>query len=277
MGGYGVGGGSPFTRSQLASDLRALGVERGDMLEIHASLRAVGRVVGGVDAVVLALLDAVSAEGTLAVVASMEDEAIDPSAPLEAQRARRAEVPPFDPARSAVRLEHGVLAERVRTWPGALRGDHPEAGVAAVGARAVWLVAPHPANFAFGAGTPYERLKDAGGKALLLGAPLNTITMLHHAESIAPLPGKITLAYEMPILVDGELVWREYRDIDSVNGAFDYARIVPEGVDAFDVIAGAALEAGVGRMGMVGGARSHLFEAQALVEFAVAWLTERFA
>lgn len=268
--------GPPFTRSQLAADLRALGVERGDVLEIHASLRAVGRVVGGVDAVVLALLDAVGAEGTLAVVASMEDEAIDPPAPLEAQRARRAEVPSFDPARSAVRREHGVLAERIRTWPGASRGDHPEAGVAAVGAWAAWLVAPHPADFAFGVGTPYERLKEAGGKALLLGAPLNTITMLHHAESIAPLPDKVVISYEMPVLVGGERVWRAYRDIDSASGAFDYARVVPEGVDAFDVIARAALEAGVGRAGPVGMAWSHLLPAQALVEFAVGWLTERF-
>ena len=268
--------GLALTRSRLTADLRALGVARGDILEIHASLRAIGKVAGGVDAVALALLDAVGEEGTLAVVASMEDEAVDFSEAREAQRARRSEIPPFDPARSAVRREHGVLAERVRTWPGAVRGNHPEAGVAAVGARAAWLVAPHPTDFAFGAGTPYERLKQAGGKVLLLGAPLNTITMLHHAETIAPLPGKVTLAYEMPVLVGGERVWREHRDIDSANGAFDYGRVVPPGVDAFDVIAGAALEAGVGRAGMVGGARSHLFEAQALVEFAVGWLTERF-
>ena len=268
--------GLPLTRSRLAADLRALGVAPGDLLEIHASLRAVGKVIGGVDAVVLALLDAVGAEGTLAVIASMEDEPVDFSEPREAQRARRAEIPPFDLARSVVRREHGVLAERVRTWPGGLRSDHPEAGIAALGARAAWLTAQHPADFAFGPGAPYERLKQAGGKVLLLGAPLNTITMLHHAETIAPLPGKISVVYEMPVLADGERVWREYRDIDSANGAFDYARVVPPGVDAFDVIAGAALEAGVGRTGMVGCARSHLFEAQALVDFAVAWLTERF-
>ena len=268
--------GPPFTRSQLAADLRALGAAQGDLLEIHASLRAVGRVVGGVDAAVLALLDAVGAEGTLAVVASMEDEPIDPAQPPEAQRARRAEVPPFDPARSVVRREHGVLAERVRTWSGALRGDHPEAGVAALGARAAWLASPHPADFAFGVDTPYERLKEAGGKVLLLGAPLNTVTMLHHAETIAPLPGKITLTYEMPVLANGERVWRQYRDIDSAAGAFDYARVLPHGVDAFDVITAAALEAGIGKTGRVGGARSHLLGAQALVDFAVAWLTERF-
>ena len=143
---------------------------------------------------------------------------MDFSEPRESQRARRAEIPPFDLARSVVRRDHGVLAERVRTWPGALRSDHPEAGVAALGARAAWLTAQHPADFAFGPGTPYERLKQAGGKVLLLGAPLNTITMLHHAESIAPLPGKINVVYEMLVLVDGERVWREYRDIDSANG-----------------------------------------------------------
>ncbi|MDE2765721.1 MAG: AAC(3) family N-acetyltransferase, partial [Chloroflexota bacterium] len=86
----------PLTRSRLAVGLRTLGVAPGDLLEIHASLRSIGKVAGGVDAVVLALLDAVGAEGTLAVIASMEDEPVDLSEPREAQRAGRAGIPPFD-------------------------------------------------------------------------------------------------------------------------------------------------------------------------------------
>ena len=62
-------------------------------------------------------------------------------APLQERAA--AEYPGFDPAISEANREHGRLPERLRTWPGAIRGPHPEAGMVAVGARAAWLVLPH--------------------------------------------------------------------------------------------------------------------------------------
>lgn len=53
----------PRSSSDLAAQLRRLGVRGGDMLMVHASLRAVGPVVDGAEGVVLALEEAVGGLG----------------------------------------------------------------------------------------------------------------------------------------------------------------------------------------------------------------------
>jgi aminoglycoside 3-N-acetyltransferase len=49
----------------FAEDLCRLGVLLGDTLMIHASLRAVGTLLGGSDALLVALEEAVGPDGTL--------------------------------------------------------------------------------------------------------------------------------------------------------------------------------------------------------------------
>ena len=52
------------TRAELARDLARMGIERGDTLFVHSSLKSLGYVEGGAGAVIGALQDAVGAEGT---------------------------------------------------------------------------------------------------------------------------------------------------------------------------------------------------------------------
>lgn len=170
----------------------------------------------------------------------------------------------------------GTLPERLRTWPGALRSDHPECSAAALGPAALSLIDPHPAHDAFGAGTPLARLVAANGQVLMLGAPLETITLLHHAETVAVAGPKIRVNYRMPVLENGKRVWRDFRDINSSFGAYDHPPLVPAGVDPFEFLARCALASGVGTAGVVGVGASHLFDAQALVHFAVDWLERAF-
>jgi aminoglycoside N3'-acetyltransferase len=56
----------PSTRSTLTKQLGELGVRPGDVVMVHASLRAIGPVVGGANTIIRALLDAVGPAGTLA-------------------------------------------------------------------------------------------------------------------------------------------------------------------------------------------------------------------
>lgn len=197
--------------------------------------------------------------------------------PPEVQTAYREELPAFDRFRSAANRQNGIIAERLRTWPGAVRSAHPEVGIVAVGAKAQWVAEPHEDDFAFGNGTPFERIKNAAGKVLMLGAPLGTITMLHHAETISDAPGKRLITHEIPVLVDGKRVWKEYRDIDSSSrGAYPHERILSSGEDSFEAIAKAALAMGVGSQGSVAAAHCYLFPAKELVAVALAWIQERF-
>ena len=95
--------------------------------------------------------------------------------------------------------------------------------MAAIGARADWLTADHPLNHGFGRGSPLEKLCEAGGEVLLLRAPLDTVTLLHHAESLADVPSKRTVRYRQPILRDGGKTWVEVEEYDTNHGVLrDY-------------------------------------------------------
>lgn len=267
----------PLTRSGLTADLRALGVREGGVLMVHVRMSALGWVVGGTQSVVEALLEALGPEGTLAAYAGWEDDPYHLEEwPEEWRSAYLAELPPFDPELSAADPDHGRIPERVRTWPGARASAGHVARVVAVGARAGWLTADHPWDDPFGPGSPLARLVDAGGQILLLGAPLDTLTILHHAEALASSSEKRRVTYRIPVRRDANLAWREVRDIDSSQGAFPYERVLSEGEEAFTAIAGLALSMGAGRTGRAGEAPCHLFDAPSLVDFAVAWIEEHF-
>jgi hypothetical protein len=96
--------------------------------------------------------------------------------PPEYRDAYVADPPVFDVATGEAARDHGRIPERLRTWPGAQRSDHPEASVVAVGARADELTRDHPHDDAYGPDSPFARLVAAEGQVLMLAAPLETIT-----------------------------------------------------------------------------------------------------
>jgi aminoglycoside 3-N-acetyltransferase len=265
------------TRSRLAAELRRLGVRAGAITMVHTRMSAIGWVVGGAETVVRALLDALGPDGTLMAYASWREHVYraEERPPQEDRAEYLVEPPVFDAATAEVDPDYGRIPQRVRTWPGALHSGHPEAGVVAIGARAAWLTAPHPADDAYGAGTPFARLVEAGGKVLMLGAPLDTVTLLHHAEAIAHAPAKRRLSYTVAVADGDRVAERAFTDIDTAEGPFPYERL-GLGEDPFAAIARAALAAGIGTRGRVGRAESHLFAARELTAFAVAWLEQRF-
>src|SRR5919201_429224 len=57
------------SRRQLADDFRRLGVDAGDSIMLHASVRAVGPIAGGPDQIHLALKDVLTERGTLMMYA----------------------------------------------------------------------------------------------------------------------------------------------------------------------------------------------------------------
>lgn len=246
------------TRDGLAADLRRLGIERGDIIMVHASVRSLGPIDGGVETLVWALLDVVGAPGTLLAYVDWDVGTADAYGP---------DPPVFDKRTSRAAREYGVLPETIRTWPGAIRSGNPDAGIAAIGARAQWLCAGHALSYGYGERSPFAKLFDAGAKVLVLGAPLDTMTILHHAEHLARIEGKRVTRYERKIAGDAGIERVEVEE-------FDTSDPVVEGMpaDAFERIARRALEAGLGKSGMVARATSYLFDAAALVRVGVRWL-----
>ncbi|WP_062649685.1 aminoglycoside N(3)-acetyltransferase [Streptomyces maremycinicus] len=180
------------TRDTLAGELRALGVEPGEILLVHSSLSSLGWVCGGAVAVVRGLLDAIGPDGTLVVPTQsgdLSDPALWSRPPVPAQwwERIRANMPAYDPLVTPSRGV-GVIPETVRTWPGALRSAHPHTSFAALGARAAELVDGHAPDCRLGERSPLARLERAGARVLLLGTGYLTCTSFHLAEYRIPAP-----------------------------------------------------------------------------------------
>ncbi|MGB3634375.1 MAG: aminoglycoside 3-N-acetyltransferase [Rubrobacteraceae bacterium] len=267
-----------MTRLRLAGDLEQLGLRPGGLAMVHCRMSALGHVVGGAETIVRALLDVLGTDGTLMAYTGWQDEPPENLDALDeaARRIYLEEHPAYDPRIALSRREHGRVPETLRTWPGASHSGHPEAGVAAVGPLAEALTAEHPYDDAYGASTPYARLVEFGGQVAMLGAPLDTATLVHHAEAVAEVPGKRRVSYSMPVMVGGSRVWRIFSDIDTSEGALPYENILGE-EDYIEHIARTALAAGAGKSGPVGEATAHLLDARKLVEHAVGWIEQNFA
>ena len=258
----------PYTQSQLMNDLQVLGVTQGQIVMMHSSVKAVGPVMGGPNGILQAILDTLGADGTLMMYAGWQDIpdfVLD--LPAEARQAYYAEHPPFDAATARAVREHSILAEFLRTWPGARRSLNPEASMVAVGGFAEQITRDHPLDYGYGAGSPLAKLVEYKGKVLMLGAPLDTITLLHYAENRARMAHKNVVRYQCPVLRDGRTVWVDIEDYNTGEEHADYT---------FDGIARAYLAAGRGRQGNIGNAESYLFDAADLAAFAIEWLEERF-
>ncbi|MFF9350361.1 aminoglycoside N(3)-acetyltransferase [Streptomyces sp. NPDC014734] len=250
-------------RTGLARQLSALGVERGGVLLVHASMRAVGPVSGGVRVVVGALRDALGHHGTL-VVPSFTPENSDTSAHYldrvrgltdRAREALRASMPPFDPATSAA-PSMGLLSETVRLTGGALRSDHPQTSFTALGPLAQQVVAGHRPDCHLGEDSPLARLYELRAGVLMLGTGFDTCTAFHLGEYRVPSPPR--RAYRCVVRAGGRRRWWEYEDV-----ALDDSDFAVLGAD-FARSGGGTLV----RTGPVGSSASRLLELAEAVDFA---------
>ena len=168
-----------WTHSQLVAGFRAAGLNAGDLVLVHSALRKLGPVAGGAAGVIEALRETLGPAGTLAIVAHTY-QLISPQQPVFHETLTPTNV--------------GVLSNVFRQRPGVVRSLHPTHSVAALGPRAAEFVAGHELcnDGPCSAASPYGRLRDWGGKILLLGVGLECCTFFHGCEQWAGLPGAVS-------------------------------------------------------------------------------------
>ena len=252
----------PRTRATLRKDLLTLGVRPGSVLLVHSSVRSLGWVAGGPVAVVQALLDVLGPRGTLVVpthTPGNSDPAVwrNPPVPQPWWSVIRDEMPGFDPSLTPSQWM-GAVPEQVRTWPGALRSDHPHTSFAALGPQAPAIVRGHRLNSMLGEHSPLARIYDLDGDVLLLGVSHGSNTSLHLAEYRVPNPPTAPLGSAV-LTNGGGRSWVWWDDV-----AVDEGDFVALGSD-FD-------DTGEVFIGQVGSAECRLMRQRAAVDFAVGWL-----
>jgi len=255
------------TRASLGVDLADLGLVAGDTVLCHASLRSLGYVCGGAVAVVHALRDVIGPQGTLIVPAQTPDNR-DPASwtgsllagdlgEADTLELIRQNLPAFQPEVSPSR-GMGAIAELVRTWPGALRSEHPQTSFAGIGPRAKVILDGHALESPLGEDSPLARLEEEDAKVLLLGVGMNRVTAFHLAEYRVSNPPM--RSNSCAVMVDSRAQWISYEGIHLDDSDFDQLG------DAFET------ETQAVTTGLVGDAVCHLFDLRAAVNFAVRWL-----
>jgi aminoglycoside 3-N-acetyltransferase len=208
----------------LAAVLGGLGLRRGGVVLVHASLSGSGWRDTDVRDTLLAAL---GPGGTL-VVPAFTPENSDTSSAHRRQTAGmtarekaafRAAMPPFDPDTTPC-PSMGRLAECVRTTPGAVRGAHPQTSFAALGRRAAEMVDGHDPLCHLGENSPLARLYEADAQVLLLRVGFAACTAFHLAEyRTVPAPARRT--YRCVVGTAGN--WIAYQD--AVLDAGDFGAI----------------------------------------------------
>ena len=256
-----------YARGELADAFARLGVVPGDVVMLHASIRAVGPIAGTPDEIHLALEDALTPAGTLLMYASCPqyfDEVGRGHLTPDQERELLEKLPAFDARTARSQRENGALVELFRTYPGSITNAHV-ARFVAWGRHAEHLFVEQPWNYAFGRGSALDRFVALGGKILMLGSDHDTVTFLHYAEHIVDIPNKRVSRFKVPIEENGRRVWRDMEEFDSSDqGAHPswperfFARIV----DGY-------LAATGNTGGRVGDAESYLLDARGLLDYAL--------
>lgn len=199
-----------LTREMLVTKFREIGLQAGDTVMVHSSLRKLGRVEGSPGTVIEALLDAIGPTGDLML------PTFNYTRPLPA--------PYYDPAETPCRT--GIIPETGRKRPDAVRSLHPSHSVAVIGPDAKELTSGHLECRTFGKGSPIDRLAQRGGKVLLLGVDNRSNSAIHVAEEHAKMP-KVSSYDPLPcvnvLMPDGSIVRHQLDTSPSCSLGFNAA------------------------------------------------------
>lgn len=178
-----------WTEPELVAQLKQLGITPGGILLVHSSLRSLGKVEGGAETVVNALLEALGPEGTLLMPGFQSgSEYLFASSGIC-----------FDAKNTP--SECGYLTEYFRNLPNVIRSLSPTHSISGLGPMAESLLADHEkCNVTAGWGSPFEKMIDAGSQILMLGTSRESNTTMHFLENTGGAPTVCAAAFDTSVI-----------------------------------------------------------------------------
>jgi aminoglycoside 3-N-acetyltransferase len=157
---------------QIAENLGELGVEPGDILMVHSSVKSLGEFDGGLESIIKGFLYAISPMGTLLM-------------PTLSWTIQPEEV--FDTRLTTSIV--GLLPEYFRLRPGTIRSLHPTHSVCGTGAMITEFIQDHFLDRTpCGPHSPFRKITQTNGKIVMLGCSLKPNTTMHALEELVEPP-----------------------------------------------------------------------------------------
>lgn len=179
------------TYKTLVHDLHTLGLKVGDTVLVHSSLKSIGHVEGGPDAVIDAFLEVLGESGTLLMPSFQNGSEF-----FLVDRGCK-----FDVVNSPSEL--GIITETFRKRSGVIRSLNPTHCTAGIGTMAEEILSGHEkCDISCGWESPYHKITEAGGKIILLGVTHASNTTLHFVENTNGAPTVCAIKYQ-PVVIDG--------------------------------------------------------------------------
>lgn len=251
------------TKLDILNALKKIGVENGQNIIVHTSMKSFGFVCGGPQIIIEALIESVGEEGTI-MMPTQTWKNLDPSygvhweEPKEWWDIIRSNWPAYDkditPTNSM-----GAVAEMFRRWPGAMRSNHPVRSFSAWGKNANHLVNNHNLSDIFGETSPVAKLYDLDGYVLLLGTSYDKNTSIHLADERANYSSKHMEKNSCAIQNNGKREWITYSTL-YVDGE-DFIDIGDEFEKNYEV-----------KKIKIGNADVRFMKQSDIVDFAVKWI-----
>ncbi len=239
------------TRDFIKSQLIKLGVGHYPALMLHASLRKIGPIQGGAEALLDILIETLPDNSALIMPLGSNDGES------------------FDAKKSAAEKDIGILAEIFRCRKETLVNDHVAGRFGAIGKLSLKLLNPTPLNDYLGPGSLLERFTQLNGIVLRIGADLDTVTLTHYAEYLANIPNKKRVKRKY---VRSDIGTQIIESLDDTNGIFAW-----EKGDYFSQILKDYLSEGRATVGKVGNSKAEVLKAKDFVNYSTKWLESNFS
>jgi aminoglycoside 3-N-acetyltransferase len=254
------------SKETLKKQLGTLGIKSGDNIIVHSSLKSMGWIAGGAQAVVEALLETVTRTGTIIMPAQSPDNSepsnwMLPPVPEAWHEPIRQSIPAYDPHLTHLR-GMGKIADCFHRHPETLRSPHPAHSFMAWGLHADDWMKEHPLGDSFGTSSPLGKMVNTDVKVLMIGVGYDSCTALHLSEYLAP---ELTVSPEgAAIMQNGERIWATFDMVDVDSDIF------PELGTSFE-----ETNPGIVLDGTLGQASCKVVPMKPLIDFGTGWVAER--
>ena len=201
-----------MNQENFTGQLRSLGLNDGDVILVHSSMKALGTKKSPLE-FINDIISAIGPEGTLLVPALTYNNVT-------------AEQPYFSVSKTEPCI--GLIPGTFFHMAGVVRSVHPTHSVCAFGKFAVEITSRHYLDETpVGPNSPFTRLPDYNGKILFIGDTVKSCTFMHGLEEIAGTPYTLKKERTRYITEDekGSVTEREMIAHDFVGWKQEYQKI----------------------------------------------------